>query len=252
MPRTAPKPDAEARPTAEARAGEVEPEQKTAACRRPKSMPQPEPKQEVKPDPVAEAIAADEEADAETAADRNRADARRRGRSRRRRRPPRRPIARKRKSRSSSRRPPSRSRRRRNSTRTRSPHCSNKEKASGGGAKRSTDEASFGGDKKTGDQKLPQSEMDALSGQLEGCWNIPAGAEDSGEPARLGQVQSRPSGKLEGMPVIEQRERQRRLSTRARSAPSEMRLAMAPDDLPADKHEVWADVIVNFDPSDMF
>ncbi|MGO4841741.1 hypothetical protein AB4144_56715, partial [Rhizobiaceae sp. 2RAB30] len=43
----------------------------------------------------------------------------------------------------------------------------NKEKAAGGGAKRSTQQASLGGEKDTGGTKLSQSEMDALRGQVQ-------------------------------------------------------------------------------------
>ncbi len=80
----------------------------------------------------------------------------------------------------------------------------NKEKASGGGAKRST-ETAFARrrqDDATA-RKLSQSEMDALRGQVQRCWNIPAGAADAGDLTRLGQVQARsPGGWLEGAPEI--------------------------------------------------
>src|SRR5262249_30527757 len=54
-----------------------------------------------------------------------------------------------------------------------------KEKPSGGGAKRSSEEASLGGDKTNMGTKLSQSEMDALKGQIKRCWNVPAGAADA-------------------------------------------------------------------------
>ncbi|TIM94757.1 MAG: hypothetical protein E5Y59_22150, partial [Mesorhizobium sp.] len=53
-----------------------------------------------------------------------------------------------------------------------------KRKPSGGGAKRSTQQASLGGDKDQG-QKLSKSEEGELRDQLAGCWSIPAGVEGS-------------------------------------------------------------------------
>ena len=85
------------------------------------------------------------------------------------------------------------------------------------------------------------------------CWNIPAGAADAENLQRLGQVQARPSGALEGSPEIIERRRHAPASNapppKPRAAPSSR---CAPYNLPADKYDAWADVIVNFDPSEMF
>lgn len=128
----------------------------------------------------------------------------------------------------------------------------NKEKASGGGAKRSTQQTSLGGDKTTGGDKLSQNEMDALRQKLGGCWNIPAGVDD----AELLRVSVRfkldRSGELDGRPEV--------VSGGASSGPgrtaaeSAVRAVQkcAPFNLPADKYDTWAEVVVNFDPSEMF
>jgi colicin import membrane protein len=125
----------------------------------------------------------------------------------------------------------------------------NKEKASGGGAKRSTEQAALGG-KKTNGAKLSQGEMDALRSQLGNCWNIPAGIEQP-EGLRVSvRFSVDPSGKLEGAPAIDTSSGNRIFDESA------VRAVRKCDrdglNLPADKPEVWADVIVNFEPSEMF
>ncbi|TJW16067.1 MAG: hypothetical protein E5W82_06985 [Mesorhizobium sp.] len=126
-----------------------------------------------------------------------------------------------------------------------------KQKPSGGGAKRSTQQASLGGDKTTG-SKLSQSETDSLRGQVQRCWNIPAGAADAANlkvsvkfkldqsGALVGPVDIISGGGSDGV--------QRAAAESARRAVARC----SPYTLPADKYDAWADVIVNFDPSEMF
>ncbi|WP_173934028.1 hypothetical protein [Chelativorans sp. Marseille-P2723] len=127
----------------------------------------------------------------------------------------------------------------------------NKEQASGGGAKRSTEEAALGGRETTGGDRLTQSEMDALRGQIQRCWNVPAGALDA-ENLRVSlKFRLDPSGAVEGSPQILDAAN----SGVARAAAESARRAIlqcAPYNLPAEKYNAWADVIVHFDPSDMF
>jgi colicin import membrane protein len=128
----------------------------------------------------------------------------------------------------------------------------NKEKAAGGGAKRSTETASLGGDRKTTGETLSQSEMDALRGQIQRCWNIPAGAMDAENLKVSVKFRLDRSGALEGSPEIIEGGAS---SGVQRAAAESARRAVArcsPYTLPADKYEAWADVIVHFDPSEMF
>lgn len=128
----------------------------------------------------------------------------------------------------------------------------NKQKASGGGAKRSTEQASLGGEKSTGGSKLSQNEMDALRQKLGGCWSIPAGVDDAATLKVSVRFQLDRSGQLEGRPQV--------VAGGAASGPgrtaaeSAVRAVQkcAPFNLPADKYDTWAEVVVNFDPSDMF
>ncbi len=128
----------------------------------------------------------------------------------------------------------------------------NKEKPSGGGAKRSTETASLGGNKATGGDKLSQSEMDALRGQVQRCWNVPAGATDGGDLRVSVKFKLDRTGALEGSPEVIQGGGSAGVERAAAEAARRAVARCAPYNLPAEKYEAWADVIVNFDPSEMF
>lgn len=128
----------------------------------------------------------------------------------------------------------------------------NKEKASGGGAKRSTEQAALGGQTTTSGSKLSQSEMDALRGQVQRCWNIPAGAADGGNLRVSVQFKLDRSGALEGSPEIISGGGSGGVERAAAEAARRAVARCAPYNLPAEKYDAWADVIVNFDPSEMF
>ena len=128
----------------------------------------------------------------------------------------------------------------------------NKEKAAGGGAKRSTQQAALGGERDTGGEKLSQSEMDALRGQVQRCWNIPAGAQDGGELKVSVKFRLDRSGALEGSPEIIAGGGSSGVERAAAEAARRAVARCAPYTLPVEKYEAWADVIVHFDPSEMF
>jgi hypothetical protein len=128
----------------------------------------------------------------------------------------------------------------------------NKQKASGGGAKRSTQEASLGGDKSTGGSKLSQSEMDALRGQVQRCWNIPAGAVDAQDLRVSVKFRLDRTGALEGSPEVIRGGGGAGVERAAAESARRAVARCAPYNLPSEKYETWAEVIVNFDPSEMF
>ncbi|OQM75114.1 hypothetical protein [Manganibacter manganicus] len=128
----------------------------------------------------------------------------------------------------------------------------NKQKPSGGGAKRSTQQASLGGKKSTGGDKLSQNEMDALRQRLGGCWSIPAGVDDADTLKVSVRFHLDRSGMLEGRPeVIKGGAASGPGRTAAESAVRAVQKC-APFNLPVDKYDTWSEVVVNFDPSDMF
>ncbi len=128
----------------------------------------------------------------------------------------------------------------------------NKQDTSGGGAKRATEEAALGGKKTTSGEKLSQSEMDALRGQIQNNWSIIPGMADATDVRIRVKFQLDESGQIVGEPEI----------TATGGSPSAQQVLMggarravlksAPfKNLPADKYESWAEVIVNFDPSEL-
>ena len=128
----------------------------------------------------------------------------------------------------------------------------NKEKTQGGGAQRSTEQAALGGERTTTGQKLTQSEMDALRGQIQRCWNVPAGALEAENLKVSVQFKLDRSGALESNPEIVAGGNGGSVERAAAESARRAILQCAPYNLPGDKYEAWADVIVHFDPSDMF
>lgn len=125
----------------------------------------------------------------------------------------------------------------------------NREKASGGGARRSSEPAALGGRQTTGAQ-LSQSEKDAIIAQLRSCWNVPVGAEGSSELTTRVRFRLDPGGALEGAPAVEHSSGNRQFdesTTRAIQICSRRGFQ-----LPAGKYDSWSEVVVNFSPRDMF
>lgn len=123
-----------------------------------------------------------------------------------------------------------------------------KQKPSGGGAKRSTQQASLGGDKSQG-AKLSKSEEGALRDQLAGCWTFPAGMEASTDLIAVIAFNLNASGKLDGQPVVEKSSGNRQVDESAVRAVQKCNMAGL--QLPAGKQDIWAQIKVTFDPREM-
>ncbi|TPN28106.1 TonB family protein [Mesorhizobium sp. B2-3-3] len=123
-----------------------------------------------------------------------------------------------------------------------------KQKPSGGGAKRSTQQASLGGDKDQG-QKLSKSEQGALEDQLKGCWSIPAGLEGAEDFVAIIHFNLNGSGKLDGRPSVEKSSGNRQFDESAVRAVQ--KCDMAGFQVPAGKQDIWNDIQVTFDPREM-
>lgn len=122
-----------------------------------------------------------------------------------------------------------------------------KQKPSGGGAKRSTQQASLGG--KDQGQKLSRSEQGALEAQLGGCWTLPAGLEGSENFIVVVRFNLDASGKLDGRPSVEKSSGNRPFDESAVRAVQKCDVAGL--QVPAGKQDIWADVRVTFDPREM-
>tara|TARA_R110002020_G_scaffold316361_10_gene531581 strand:+ start:17662 stop:18735 length:1074 start_codon:yes stop_codon:yes gene_type:complete len=128
----------------------------------------------------------------------------------------------------------------------------NKQDATGGGAKRTTETAALGGTRTTRGNTLSQSEMDALRGQIQKNWNIIPGMADGGDVRVTVKMRLDLAGNIVGQPDVTatggSEGVRRTLSGSARRAV----LKSQPYQLPQEKYDSWAEVIVNFDPSQMF
>lgn len=126
----------------------------------------------------------------------------------------------------------------------------NRDRGSGGGAAASNAQASRGAETTTGGSTLTQSEMDALRSQIQACWNPPAGISDAGNLRVSVRFSLDRSGRVEGQPRVTESSGNRQADESARRAV--LICGQSGYRLPEEKYDAWRDVIVNFDPSDMF
>ncbi|GIL01961.1 MAG: hypothetical protein BroJett030_18600 [Alphaproteobacteria bacterium] len=128
----------------------------------------------------------------------------------------------------------------------------NKEQPTTGGARRSAEPESIGTRRPSNAVKLSQSEMDALRSKIQGCWSVPIGLAGAEEMRVTITMRLTRDGQIDGSPTVEATGGED--STRRSFAESAQRavLRCQPYELPAEKYETWADVVVNFDPSQMF
>ncbi|MEM0898546.1 MAG: TonB family protein [Pseudomonadota bacterium] len=126
----------------------------------------------------------------------------------------------------------------------------NRDRGSGGGAAANNQQASRGGERTTSGTTLTQSEMDALRGQIQACWSIPASAQGQQGLRVSVRFNLERSGQLSGNPRITSSSGNRQLDESARRAV--LRCGQSGYRLPSDKFDAWQTVIVNFDPSEMF
>lgn len=127
----------------------------------------------------------------------------------------------------------------------------NRQESTASGTKRSTKRAALGAKKTTG-SKLSQSEMDALRGKIQGCFNLTAGMADAEELRATVKVRLGPGGELEGKPQVTATGGNANVRRAFKGAARRAVQKCAPyDKLPKDKYQTWADLVVNFDVSDM-
>ncbi len=121
----------------------------------------------------------------------------------------------------------------------------NRQEAAASGAKRSNKRASLG-------TRMSQSQMDALRGKIQGCFNLTAGMADAEELRATVRVRLKPSGELDGRPKVTASGGQPGVRRAFMGAAKRAVQRCAPyDELPKDQYETWSELIVNFDVSDM-
>ncbi|MER8506092.1 hypothetical protein [Mesorhizobium sp. M0199] len=129
-----------------------------------------------------------------------------------------------------------------------------KQKPSGGGAKRSTQQASLGGEKNQG-TKLSQSELDGLKAQIKRCWSVTPGTFDGDSQKVTIRMKLTQNGEIDGAPEVGSAGDGSMGSRVASEAARRAVLRCAPYNLPVAKYDGelgWNEVEVNFIPSDMY
>lgn len=128
-----------------------------------------------------------------------------------------------------------------------------KARASAGGAKRSTQEASLGTRKSNNAGKLSQNELDALRNALQQCFTVGdlTGHDDAATMRARVTFKLTRSGAIDGL--VRARVTGTSGATRAVFARRVKNAVQecAPYSLPQDKYDTWADVVVNFSLADM-
>jgi outer membrane biosynthesis protein TonB len=125
-----------------------------------------------------------------------------------------------------------------------------KEEPTSSGAKKSTQTASLGTSKPSTSGKLSTSEMDAILGQLAGCWSLPGGADGAEDLRTSVTFNLDTNAQLTGRPQVTKSSGNRAFDSSAVRAI--MKCSDQGFNLPKGKHDVWNEVVINFDPSQMF
>jgi len=99
---------------------------------------------------------------------------------------------------------------------------------------------------------LTQNELDALRARLRQCWNVPVGLADARDLVVTVRIQFKQDGSLVGEPRVMNSASHPAFQVASESALRAIRSCAPYSFLPVAKYEAWKDVIVDFDPRDMF
>lgn len=99
---------------------------------------------------------------------------------------------------------------------------------------------------------LSQNEIDALRARLRQCWNVPVGVAEARDLVVTVRIQFKQDGSLLTEPRLMNSGSHPAFLTASESALRAVRTCAPYTFLPAAKYEAWKDVIVDFDPRDMF
>jgi outer membrane biosynthesis protein TonB len=99
---------------------------------------------------------------------------------------------------------------------------------------------------------LSQNELDALRARLRECWNVPVGVAEARDLVVTVRIQFKQDGSLQTDPRLMNSGSHPAFQVAAESALRAVRTCAPYSFLPVAKYEAWKDVIVDFDPRDMF
>lgn len=101
------------------------------------------------------------------------------------------------------------------------------------------------------DDRLAADLVDALRRRIESCWSLPAGARDAQQLQIRLQFQLSIDGMLSAYPQLLNSNPHPAFEAAARSAQMAVKQCEPYNFLPADKYDLWRDIILTFDPSRM-
>jgi outer membrane biosynthesis protein TonB len=99
---------------------------------------------------------------------------------------------------------------------------------------------------------LSQNELDALRARLRDCWNVPVGLAEARDLVVTVRIQFKQDGSLLAEPRLMNSGSHPAFQAASESALRAVRTCAPYTFLPVAKYEAWKDVIVDFDPRDMF
>src|SRR6185369_11894649 len=99
---------------------------------------------------------------------------------------------------------------------------------------------------------LSQNELDALRARLRECWNVPVGVAEARDLVVTVRILFKQDGSLQADPRLMNSGSHPAFQVAAESALRAVRSCAPYSFLPLAKYEAWKDVIVDFDPRDMF
>lgn len=101
------------------------------------------------------------------------------------------------------------------------------------------------------DNAITADEMEWLRHQIQRCWSPPVGVSGARDLVVRLRIQLAQDGGVTGYPQLLNQESTMQYQAAADSAVRAV-LRCQPYDMPADKYDAWRDIILNFDPSQMF
>jgi colicin import membrane protein len=99
---------------------------------------------------------------------------------------------------------------------------------------------------------LSQNELDALRNRLRQCWNVPVGLAEARDLIVTVRIQFNTDGSLSAEPRLMNQVSHPAFTAASESALRAVRSCAPYSFLPVAKYEAWKDVIIDFDPRDMF
>jgi outer membrane biosynthesis protein TonB len=99
---------------------------------------------------------------------------------------------------------------------------------------------------------LSQNELDALRARLRDCWNVPVGVAEARDLIVTVRILFRKDGSLQAEPQLMNHGSHPAFQAASESALRAVRSCAPYSFLPVAKYEAWKDVIIDFDPRDMF